>query len=382
LSDVERKKPRGDSWGSEPMSRRSEYYEEDAPPPADEIPFQREGLPADYRMRHDEHYVDELVAAGSLPQRRMVAVGEIQGASATRGEGLEGLIASIQAHGVLQPLLVRRNRGRYELLSGSKRLAAALGAGLTEVPCLVYEVDDGEARRIAEAASRRASESPTEAPASLLGSSATSILEESLRTILSTLDLLERPSSSLSDHVALGLIRAETTKSRRLLHGLQVLGAVPALTRRLIDAGDILKSVLATSDGERRLLGIDLEASIAARCLIPADPKLLAVAFSGVIETVFSIVRTTRGARMFVRLADNKPARAATLVVAEDTVRMPPGSWTRWFDMEWESRPGGFGAAVSLLAARRAVELQEGRLDLAPTETGGCQITLTWKSEP
>lgn len=368
------------------MSRRGELYEESSPP-ADDIAPQREGLPADYRMRdyrlrHDEHYVDELVAAGSMPQYRLVSVGEIQGASTHSGEGLEGLTASIQAHGVLQPLLVRKKQGRYELLSGSKRLAAALGAGLEEVPCLVYEVDDDEARRLAEAASRRGSESPSEAPESLLSSSATSILEETFRTILSTLDLLQRPSSSLSDNVAVGLIRAETTKSRRLLHGLQILGAVPPLTRRLIDGGEVLKSVLAASDGERRLLGIDLEASIGPRCLVPADPKLLAVAFSGVLETVFSIVRTTRGARMSVRLADNKPRRTVTLVVAEDTVRMPTASWSRWFEMDWESRPGGFAAAVSLLAARRAVELQEGRLDLAPTETGGCQVTLTWKSEP
>ena len=69
MSDVDRKKPRDDSWGPEPMSQRGEYYE-DAPPPTDETPFQREGLPADYRMRHDEHYVDELVDAGSMPQRR------------------------------------------------------------------------------------------------------------------------------------------------------------------------------------------------------------------------------------------------------------------------------------------------------------------------
>jgi len=380
LSDAERKKPRNDSGDSDRMSPRSEYYE-DAALSADEATFQREGLPADYRMRHDEHYVDELVAAGSMPQRRLVAVSEIQGASASRGESLEGLIASIRAHGVLQPLLVRRNRGRYELLSGSKRLAAALGAGLKEVPCLVHEVDDGGARRIAEAASRRTSRSPAEASVPPLGGSAATLLEGSLHTILSTLDLLERPSSSLSDHVAVGLIRAEAMRSRRLLHGLQILSADPPLSRSLIDAAGILKSVLATSDGERRLLGIDLEASIAARCFLPADPKLLAVAFSGAIETVLSIVRTTRGARLSVHLADSDLARAVTLVVSEDAVRMPTASWSRWFDSAWESRPGGFGAAVSLLAARRAVELQDGRLELTPTEAGGCQVSLTWTSE-
>ena len=30
-------------------------------------------------MRHDEHFVDELVAAGSMPQLRLVAASEIEG---------------------------------------------------------------------------------------------------------------------------------------------------------------------------------------------------------------------------------------------------------------------------------------------------------------
>ncbi len=122
----------------------------------DEGTFRREGLPDDYRMRYEEdHYVDELVDAGSMPQVRLVPVSEIEGGFGSGGESLDGLIDSIQASGVLQPLLVRRLRGRYELLAGSKRLTAAVNAGLKEVPCLVHEVDDVEARRLAEAANRR-----------------------------------------------------------------------------------------------------------------------------------------------------------------------------------------------------------------------------------
>ena len=45
------------------MSREDDFYEGTALP--SDMTFQREGLPAGYRMRHDEHYVDELVAAGT-----------------------------------------------------------------------------------------------------------------------------------------------------------------------------------------------------------------------------------------------------------------------------------------------------------------------------
>ncbi len=50
---------------------------------------------------------------------------------------------SISATGVLQPLLVRRiKRGTYQLISGNRRLQAALKSGLRRVPCIVHNADD------------------------------------------------------------------------------------------------------------------------------------------------------------------------------------------------------------------------------------------------
>ena len=45
-------------------------------------------------------------------------------------EGLEELAASIQDHGILQPLSVRHKGYSYELISGERRLRAAKLAGL------------------------------------------------------------------------------------------------------------------------------------------------------------------------------------------------------------------------------------------------------------
>ena len=53
------------------------------------------------------------------------------------------LIESIQTQGVLSPLIVRpiENTDEYEVVSGHRRLHAAVKAGITEVPALIYALD-------------------------------------------------------------------------------------------------------------------------------------------------------------------------------------------------------------------------------------------------
>ena len=59
-------------------------------------------------------------------------------------EALQELANSIGAHGILQPLSVRRAGSFYELIAGERRLRAAQMAGLTEIPCIVMDMDEKE----------------------------------------------------------------------------------------------------------------------------------------------------------------------------------------------------------------------------------------------
>lgn len=55
---------------------------------------------------------------------------------------LRELSESIKAHGVLQPLLVRKQRDGFGIIAGERRYQAAKLAGLTEVPVTIKEADD------------------------------------------------------------------------------------------------------------------------------------------------------------------------------------------------------------------------------------------------
>jgi ParB family chromosome partitioning protein len=58
-------------------------------------------------------------------------------------EEMNTLIESVQTQGILSPLIVRpiENTDEYEVISGHRRLHAAVKAGITEVPALIYALD-------------------------------------------------------------------------------------------------------------------------------------------------------------------------------------------------------------------------------------------------
>lgn len=57
---------------------------------------------------------------------------------------LEELVASIQQHGVLQPIRVRQVGERFEVVVGQRRVKAAKQAGLTAIPGVVARIKDND----------------------------------------------------------------------------------------------------------------------------------------------------------------------------------------------------------------------------------------------
>lgn len=109
-------------------------------------PVKREGL------------ADLLGASADLaqapPTEQTLAVKDLQpGQGQPRREfndqSLGELAESIRQRGILQPLLVRPAQGGFEIVAGERRWRAAQLAGLQEVPVMIRELSDQEARHLA-----------------------------------------------------------------------------------------------------------------------------------------------------------------------------------------------------------------------------------------
>lgn len=114
----------------------------------------RRGLPAEVRMRHDAHYVEELAGQRPTPVGRMIAVEQLDpNPLQPRVEigDLTELTDSIRDKGVLEPLLVKPTgiNGRWMIIAGERRWRAARAAGLREVPCIEMDVDEQSVAEIA-----------------------------------------------------------------------------------------------------------------------------------------------------------------------------------------------------------------------------------------
>jgi ParB family transcriptional regulator, chromosome partitioning protein len=104
------------------------------------------GLPGEMKMRHDFHFVEELAqprdtrAVGRMIDIESIDVNPHQPRK-TLGD-LSDLVSSIKEKGVLEPVLVRAIEGRFQIIAGERRYHASLAAGLTQIPCIVMDVDE------------------------------------------------------------------------------------------------------------------------------------------------------------------------------------------------------------------------------------------------
>ena len=357
---------------------------------ASDRPAAREGLPSSYRMRADAHYVDWLASGPPGGREQMLDPRQVScGDAVANAAAVETLAESIKAHGLLQPLLVQSRGGQHTLIDGADRLRATIAVGLRKVPCITYDIDDHQARALAEAARLQGAQGHVpevggRTPAARLADEGSLAVAKSLKTVALCADMVAADASSLSRTVAADLIRAEVWRSSCLLQAARaVQGEVFAANvqvpiRRLIDR--VVKELVP----EQRLRGFELEPEIDVPdgTVVIGDEGLLVAAVSGAVLATLPIIEgpeKTPGVRLTLTVgagAQSGANQTVTIELAQAAAGAPEAWSSRAFDPAWTERPGGGAAALAMLSVRAIAELHQGRAT-ASTAGRGTRISIT-----
>lgn len=161
-------------------------------------------------------------------------------------EALEELTLSIEAHGIVQPVIVRRTpeEDLFQIIAGERRWRAARRAGLQTVPCVIYEADDEKMLEVALVENLQRNDlGPIEMAMALrhliqeFGLTQDQVAEQigcSRSSVTNALRLLELPSE-IKEALAGGVI--STGHARALLSLIDEPERMHEVFRRIADEG-------------------------------------------------------------------------------------------------------------------------------------------------
>lgn len=341
--------------------------------PATELPSIREGLPRQYQMRADRHYVDQLAAQPGGDPIRMIPVDQLDAEPPDLGLPLRPLIESIRLHGVVHPLLVRRRETAFHVIAGRKRLAAAKTLQFTTVPCLVREVTDAEVEALAAADNVRMIGSVAGDPGSvLLG--AIPMLSAHVSGIAACAGLCGAGAGILQQP-ALDLLKAHAWRAGRLIDALTLLSNAPAAPPRARSIAGIIDEIVDGFAVECRLANVTVR--VEARDVLSSaglNDGQLAAGLAGALMAVLPLVANTFQPTIVIH-ATNANGNETVIEVIQHTAPVTPHAVERFFD---SSRPQDDQAMIGALAAKALAEAHDGRA-VFEALSDGSRLAITMK---
>lgn len=343
---------------------------------------EREGLPPNYRMRADAHYVDQLTSRSPDMSVRFIAATDIDGGRVIDPASLESLVESIRAHGVLQPLLVRRDESRYRVIAGRRRLAAAALAGVSSVPCVVHQVDAAKADELARAENVRSDEAAAvvaapEVPRDALLSQLVSDVEE-IRTAASSLANHPLPTTK---RVSLDVVRSQTARAAWMLQAADLVDGRAQGEARLCRLGHLLDEVRAGLLPESRLSRIAIDLCVPDwNVSAVVNERAVLTGLTGALIATFALLDQHDGAMVNLMIVGGG-AEPVSIDVAQDSVAVSSELSSRFFDPTYTARPGGWAALLGALSVRAAARQLGGDASIAARKDRGSAIRMTIGSE-
>jgi hypothetical protein len=339
-------------------------------------PPAREGLPPGFRMRAEPHYVETLDAPPG-PSLQSLDVNAIETTASEPVAPAVALVESVRTHGLLQPLLVQpTGRGRYRLIAGHHRLAAAQAVGLRQVPCIVHTVTDGKAAELAREAHvtsthrAAATGAPIDPRRHAHGTScATFALDAALRGVASAATLM----ASTSPLVRTGgaqLAAAEAQRALRLLHVRRALDGDIVIRRAPVAMRALLESVRTSLEREYRTSGLErtIDVDVEADLTVSASDDWLRTAVCSAVAAL-SAADEAADRRRFTIAARGAGLDTVAVEIRDDGLSIPQRWVEHAFDDPW---PIAEGATV--------LELLRAAREIADGHGGTVTIQSSWES--
>jgi ParB-like chromosome segregation protein Spo0J len=287
-------------------------------------------------------------------------------------------VASVKRHNVLLPLLVQRHSGRYRIIDGQKRLAAAIAAGLEEVPCLLHDVEEADAAALAEAANVR--DQPLPIPARPALPAVNDDVAESVAAVAGAAHLLSRAAGSLSRVAALNLINAETWRAECLLDSARLAEGKRRVASTTVSPFRIVEAAARHVGAEARLRSARVEVrtvDVPLATQVYTDEALLVRALSLFAISTLALLESVADAHITIRVAV-RGNRAVAFEVFQDSVAAPAS----WFAPAAAPADGMATAPAAgwMAAARQIADALGAQVSVAPAGTAGTVATLALPS--
>ena len=341
----------------------------------------REGLPKAFRMRHGRHYVEQLMGDAPLRTVREIAVADFHAVPDSEAD-LSTLQQSIGSVGVLQPLLVTLDAGRYRVIAGRNRLRAAMAVGLQAVPCLVHDVSGDGLESLRQAAGRRAV-APRVAEIRAKETVPLEVVPVDVRSAISAENGALSPSmiaAAVDDRLRLAvladLMGVELQRAETLARAASVLDSHTPAAREQVTVGALVNRLLARIRPEARLRNVVLDVAVSdAGYRIPADPRLLAIAFECMAHGIL-LLCTGEMSKLRIAVEGARVRPALIVEVSQNIASIDVHGSRRFFDRDFGEHPSGQPGALMAACLARIARLHGGRAGLWAIAPRGCALTL------
>ena len=329
---------------------------------------EREGLPRSYRMRADAHYVDQLAATSGQPIR-MVSTAQLDSVDVPSENDLRPLIESIRVHGIIQPLVVRRNGSRYTVVAGRKRFASAQMLQLASVPCLVRDIAESDVAAL-EAADNLRVINPDKSEYDGHALSAVDLAIGEHLVAVRKLAEASTGSDALFARGTMDLLRAHAWRADRLLAAARLVRnlSLPPDDRSV---GAIIDSVVDGFLPECRLSDVSIRSEINET--LPSrgmNGAQLSAGIAGAIMAMLALVRHAPRPSVVVRASGSSNGSVTCEVVQLEAPHSANLASNFLASAELMIHTGGAAAGIGIRAAMALAEHHAGHVKFDRADHG------------